>query len=187
VPDDELLDAEVARLGRKLDAAQAERRRLADLYQAGLVELPDLQRRAREIDERTTRLTDQRAALVAERHDLAVDNRLRQRVAGFAQRIASGIDALDFDGRQRLMRLLVEEISVSGWYVRIQLRIPLDEPPPASSDARTPGGGQPTGGLSSKDRLRPLGDDDPASVRQSVECGPGEALRTEHSSGCAVG
>jgi len=170
VPDDELLDAELARLGRKLDAAQAERRRLADLYQAGLVELPDLQRRAREIDERTTRLTDQRAALVAEGQDLAVDNRLRQRVAGFTQRIASGIDALDFDGRQRLMRLLVEEISVSGWHVRIQLRIPLDEPPPASSDARTPGGGHPTGALSSKDRLRPLGEDQgrelPAPRRQ---------------------
>ena len=77
MPDDELLDAELARLGRKLDAAEAERRRLADLYQAGLLELPDLQRRARETDERTTRLTDQRAALVAEGHDLAVDNRLR--------------------------------------------------------------------------------------------------------------
>ena len=57
------------------------------------------------------------------------------------------------------MRLLVEEISFSGWHGRIRLRIPLDEPPPASSDARTPGGGQPTGGLSSKDRLRPLGVD----------------------------
>jgi site-specific DNA recombinase len=156
-PDDELLEAELARLGRKLDAAEAERRRLADLYQTGLVELADLQRRARELDDRANHLTDQRATLVAERHDLTVDNRLRQRVAGFAERIACGIDALDFDGRQRLMRLLVEEVSVSGWHVRIQLRIPLDEPPPTPPDANTPGSGRPTGGLSSKDRLRPLG------------------------------
>jgi site-specific DNA recombinase len=41
-PDDELLAAELTRLDRILDAATAERRRLVDLYQAGLVELPEL-------------------------------------------------------------------------------------------------------------------------------------------------
>ena len=46
IPDDELLAAELARLDRKIDAADAERRRLVDLYQAGLIELPELQRRA---------------------------------------------------------------------------------------------------------------------------------------------
>ena len=48
-PDDELLAAELARLDRKIDAADAERRRLIDLYQAGLIELPELQRRAAEV------------------------------------------------------------------------------------------------------------------------------------------
>lgn len=100
-PDDDKLDAELACLGRKFVAAQAERRYLADLYQARLVKLRDVQRRSRETDERTTRLTERRAALVAERHDLDVGNRLRQRVARFAQRVASEMDALDFDGRQR--------------------------------------------------------------------------------------
>ena len=46
IPDDELLAAELARLDRKIDAATAERRRLADLYQAGLIDLPELQRRS---------------------------------------------------------------------------------------------------------------------------------------------
>jgi len=32
---------DVARLDRKLDATDAERRRLVDLYQAGLIELPE--------------------------------------------------------------------------------------------------------------------------------------------------
>jgi site-specific DNA recombinase len=42
IPDDELLAAELARLDRKIDAAEAERRRLVDIYQAGLIELTDL-------------------------------------------------------------------------------------------------------------------------------------------------
>ena len=41
VPDDELLTAELARLDRKIDAADAERRRLIDLYQGGFIELPE--------------------------------------------------------------------------------------------------------------------------------------------------
>ena len=44
------------------------------------------------------------------------------------------------------MRLVVEHVFVRGWRVKIQLRIPLDEPPPP-----------PDRGLSSKDRLRSLG------------------------------
>jgi Recombinase zinc beta ribbon domain len=39
VPDDELLAAELTRLDRKIDATTAERRRLVDLYQAGLIDL----------------------------------------------------------------------------------------------------------------------------------------------------
>src|SRR3954447_16682140 len=49
VPDDELLATELARLDRKIDAADAERRRLVDLYQGGFIELPEMQRRATEV------------------------------------------------------------------------------------------------------------------------------------------
>jgi len=49
VPDDELLAAELARLDRKTGATTAERRRLADLYQAGLIDLPELHRRSAEV------------------------------------------------------------------------------------------------------------------------------------------
>src|SRR6266702_7572051 len=49
IPDDELLAAELARLDRKTGAATAERRRLADLYQAGLIDLPELHRRSAEV------------------------------------------------------------------------------------------------------------------------------------------
>lgn len=34
---------------------------------------------------------------------------------------------LDFDQRQRLVRLVIEEVKVTGWQVEIRLRIPLDE------------------------------------------------------------
>ena len=58
IPDDELLAAELTRLGRKIDATTAERRRLADLYQAGLIDLAELQRCSSEV---AARLRDQQA------------------------------------------------------------------------------------------------------------------------------
>ena len=48
-PDDELLAAELTRLNRKITAADDERGRLADLYQAGLLALPEVQRRAADV------------------------------------------------------------------------------------------------------------------------------------------
>jgi hypothetical protein len=55
----------VARLDRKLDTTDAERRRLVDLYQAGLLELPELQRRAADVEHRRRDLAERRAALTA--------------------------------------------------------------------------------------------------------------------------
>src|ERR1039458_351552 len=48
----------------------AERRRLADLYQAGLLELEDLPRRATELDARRRRLETERIALLEQREAL---------------------------------------------------------------------------------------------------------------------
>jgi hypothetical protein len=45
-PDDELFAAELGRLDRKIRATTAERRRLADLYQAALIDLAELKRRS---------------------------------------------------------------------------------------------------------------------------------------------
>ena len=49
-PDDEILDAQLARLTRRVDQATAERRRITDLYQAGHIDMPELNRRATELD-----------------------------------------------------------------------------------------------------------------------------------------
>ena len=153
-PDDELLGAQLDRLERKLQAVDDERRRLVDLYQSGLIELVELQRRAKEVEARRNRLHDERERLAVERSELAKDNRLRQRVADFGERVVSGIDTLDFEQRQRLLRLVVEEVRVQGWQVEIRLRIPLDDP---RVDPRSSGADRPFGPKVSSDmRLRSL-------------------------------
>ena len=143
--DDELLAAQLTRFDRKIESAAAERRRLADLYQAGFIEREELQRRGKELEVRRRTLEAQRQALIGQREELAQQNRLRERVQGFADKVKATIDQLDFDQRQKLLRLVIDKVRVKGWHVEIKLRIPLESPtePPGT-------------GLSSKDRLRSL-------------------------------
>ena len=161
IPDDELLAAELARLDRKLDAADAERRRLIDLYQAGFIELPEMQRRATEIAARRKELQHKRTSLAHERTALARDNQLRSRVHDFAARIHTVIDNLDDTQKQQLLRLLIEDVRVTSWHVQIRLRIALDPPPPEPPHPTGPTGKpSPPRPVSTQDGLRSVGDDD---------------------------
>jgi site-specific DNA recombinase len=168
VPDDELLAAELARLDRKIDATTAERRRLADLYQAGLIDLPGLHRRSSEVTARLHDLHARRDTLAAERTALAHGNLLRHRVTDFARQIREVIDQLDRPQRQQLLRLLIENVHVTGWQVKIRLRIPLDPPDPEPARPRPPHPAlSPTTrpALSSQDRLRSVGGHERAQLQ----------------------
>lgn len=167
-PDDEILDTQLARLTRRVEEATAERRRITDLYQAGHIDMKELNRRATEVDARRGQLETEQTELTAQRHELAVGNRLRQRVTNFAKQAADGIDTLDFDQRQRLLRLIIEQVRVHGWQVELRLRIPLDAAAEDNHHPKAPDyhdAHRHRGGLSSKDRLRSLGADVRCDVR----------------------
>ena len=181
IPDDELLAAELARLDRKIDAADTERRRLIDLYQGGFIELPEMQRRATEVSSRRKELQHKRTSLADERTALARDNQLRRRVHDFAARIHAVIDTLDDTQKQQLLRLLVEDVRVTGWHVQIRLRIALDPPPPQPPQPTGPT--DPTGkpsphprpvSVSTQDGLRSVGGDDVGVVDDAVDHGRGD-------------
>jgi site-specific DNA recombinase len=127
-PDDQLLAAELSRLDRRLESARGEHDRLVDLYQAGLIDMPGLHRRAAAITARQRELEHKRTSFAGQRAELARGNRLRHGVEHFAARVASVIDQLNPDQRQELLRLIIEDVQVTGWHVKIRLRIPLDNP-----------------------------------------------------------
>lgn len=157
--DDELLHVQLKRLERKVEAAASERRRLVDLYQSGLIELAEVQRRAKEVDTRRGELEQQRRALIEQRSVLVQQNRLRRRIAGFTQRVRNALNEVSFEQRQKLVRLMVEEVRVKGYQVDIRLRIALDQSPddgpfdPSCSPQSTR-----ASSMYSNDRLRSLGE-----------------------------
>ena len=172
-PDDELLAAELGRLDRKIDAADAERRRLVDLYQGGFIELTEMQRRATEVTSRRKELQHKRTSLADERTALARDNQLRRRVHDFAARIHAVIDTLDDIQKQQLLRLLIEDVRVTGWHVQIRLRIALDPPPPDPTGPTSTPPPHPHP-VSSQDGLRSVSDQSvrvlPLSIHRQRRC-----------------
>ena len=157
-PDDELLKAQLERLERRLQSTETERRRLVDLYQMQAIDLAEFQVRQHEVLSRHRQFEQEREALLTQHHELAVNNQLSHKVESFAKRIRKGLDALDFEQRQKLVRLLVEQVQVTGPNVQIHLRIPLDEPSP---DEHSPTDSSSTNparrGASNQLRLRSLG------------------------------
>jgi site-specific DNA recombinase len=171
------LAAELGRLDRKVEAAEAERRRLVDIYQAGLVELPDLQRRAAEIAARLRNLRVKRASLAEQRTALARDNQVHRRVHDFGGRVRSIIDQLDHVQKQRLARLIIDEVRVTGWHVQIRLRIPLDPPGQEKPTSDKPPTTSPP---STEEGLRSVGGDDFGVVDESVDHRGGDYIVAEH-------
>jgi len=113
-PDDELLQAHRERLERRLHGTETERRRLVDLYQMQAIELAEFQTRQQEVASRHRQFEREREALLAQHQELAVNTRLAGKVDSFARRIRKDIDALDFEQRQKLVGLLVEQVRVTG-------------------------------------------------------------------------
>jgi len=132
--EDELVAAQLKRLDTAIDAKERERARLLDAYQAGLLGLEELTRRTGALATRRAELTREKETLSRRSAELAAQNRMRRRLAGFSDRVAASLDDLDFGGRRRLVRLVVEKVSVIGWRVEIHLKIPLPNEPPPDED-----------------------------------------------------
>ncbi len=89
--------------------------------------MTDLRRRASELDAWRIQFTERQEAIVTQRHELAIDNRLGQCVADFADQVSRGIDILGLPVAATPPDSL-EVVRVMGWRVEIQLRIPPDGP-----------------------------------------------------------
>ena len=174
--DDDLIGAQLAVLERKREQTDVQRSRLLDAYQAALLDLDELTRRTAALSARRDQLAAEHTELSDRRADLARENRLRRGIADFAERVLASLDELDFDGRQRLLRLVVEKVRVTGWHVEIHLKIPLPDDPPPQREPRPP---KPGPGPSSDMGLRSVDGEDLGVVDEPVDHRDGGGLVAE--------
>jgi site-specific DNA recombinase len=114
-----------ARLDKAARQIELQIERLVDAYQAGALSVEELKARRE-------RLFATRDALRAQRQQLEADEMAQGRIdqiaddiTAFAATLTQGIEHLDFAGRQRLVRLLIERVVVKDEVVTIEHVVPL--------------------------------------------------------------
>ena len=114
-----------ARLESAERKLQGQIERLVDAYQAGAMSVDELKARRERLDAEKRAAHARIEELDAHDQDRARVDHLADDLVAFAATLRSGLDKLDFAGRQRLVRLLIERVVVTGDHVAIEHAIPL--------------------------------------------------------------
>jgi site-specific DNA recombinase len=116
---------ESARLDASRRQLEAQIERLIDAYQRGAIDVAQLKARRERLEAELASNRLRAEELSAQRMDSARTERIAKDIAAFAAALRDGLDALDFAGRQKLVRLLVERVVVTGDNLTIEHAIPL--------------------------------------------------------------
>jgi len=113
----ETLVNEIARIKNGID-------RLLDAYQEGLVQLPELRGRVHGLRKRNSALTLELQSIESRMVDEEMYLQLVGRIDDFLSRVRQSAESLNVLDRQKILRLVVKEVLVSGDTVTIKHSIP---------------------------------------------------------------
>lgn len=99
--------------------------RLVDAYQSGAIEVDQLKTRRADLEARAATARTRLQDLELLRHRRVKVDQLVADVDDFAAALRAGLDAMPFEDRQRLVRLLVERVVVKDGDVTIEHVVPL--------------------------------------------------------------
>ncbi|MDA8337006.1 MAG: recombinase family protein, partial [Peptococcaceae bacterium] len=116
------MDAEVRKLKKQED-------RLLDAYQAGMIEMDVLKERMGTIKAQKKALEDRRQALEnQQRQNLRIQDALAA-LENFREEVGGSLDSLDFQGRQKVLRTVLDQVVVDGNSLQIKAIIPPEVGP----------------------------------------------------------
>jgi site-specific DNA recombinase len=116
---------ELARLEGARHQLELQVERLLDAYQRGAMSVEQLKARRERLDAAMDAARARGEDLAAQQMDSTRITRIADDIAAFAATLRDGIDTLNFTDRQRLVRLLLERVVVTGDNLTIEHAIPL--------------------------------------------------------------
>ncbi|MFD7409946.1 recombinase family protein, partial [Streptomyces sp. NPDC059866] len=122
---------ERARLETALAAATRGITRMIEAYQEQLITIDELRARMPDLRAREASLRGQLDALTAQLADRDTYLKLAHDLEGFLSQLRAGTRAADVPERQRVLRLLVQDILIGPEKIIIRHRIPISEHAPA--------------------------------------------------------
>lgn len=119
------LAQEVTRLSKALRQVDAQIARLVDAYQAGAISIDELKARREKLHSLRDATRANQQQLQAEELSRDRTEQIADDISAFAATLTAGIENLDFAGRERIVRLLVERVVLTDDNVTIEHVVPF--------------------------------------------------------------
>jgi len=123
----EVLERELQLCLTRLKAIPEEKRRLVQGYRKGLYADFMMREDMETIEKEHVELEKRKAELERQLTQRFITRDQEATIRNLVEKIGAGLDDLDFNGRQELLRLLVEKISYNGQSIEIQTIIQLND------------------------------------------------------------
>ncbi len=121
----DVIEAELQRLHNQNVDAERQIRRLVDGYQKGALRQEELSKRRAQLEEKTAHWAGQRRRLESERPKWKEWKTVSENLSRFCDPVVAGLQKLNFDDRQKLLRKIIGRIVITAGHVTIKLAIPL--------------------------------------------------------------
>jgi site-specific DNA recombinase len=116
------------KLATQIKLANTEMTRLLDAYQAGAIELPELQKRRRLVDAKLDTLHREKELLEKMAREQKQERDVRRDLEEFRALVSNRVQHSSFEGKQKLMRMVLDKVVVRDWQVDVHYNIPLSRP-----------------------------------------------------------
>jgi site-specific DNA recombinase len=98
--------------------------RLTEAYLAGVLQLPEYQRRRQELERRSTSLEQQTKELAAQVDRQQEISQMAASIEDFCQRVQTGLASASFAQKRTLVELLIDRVLVTNDEVEIRYVVP---------------------------------------------------------------
>ena len=116
------------KLATQIKLANTEMTRLLDAYQAGTIELPELQKRRRLVDAKLDTLHREKELLEKMAREQKQEGDIRRDLEEFRTLVSDRAQHSSFEDKQKLMRMVLDKVVVKDWRVDVHYNIPLSRP-----------------------------------------------------------
>jgi site-specific DNA recombinase len=116
--------ARLKTVGKAVDQVERQKRRLLDGYLGGVLELPEFERKRKELDGRSESLLAQERQLEASANERIELAKIADSIERFCEQVRSGLANATFEQKRALVELLIDQVIVTDEEVEIRYVVP---------------------------------------------------------------
>jgi site-specific DNA recombinase len=117
--------AQMQQIASQIKLTNTEKTRLLDAYQAGAIELAELQNRRRLVDAKLDTLSREKDLLEKMAREQKQEGDVRGDLEKFAALVSGRLQHFSFVEKQKLLRAVLDKVVVKDWRVDVHYNIPL--------------------------------------------------------------